>query len=378
MRYTEAGRGDGPRSGAIALPQPQKADSGPQGPGGGDLVGSNNIDNFSAFASKSAPTPATPAAAGADPPSGSPPHRHPIAAEQGDTLASMPSIQIHSAPTPALRAGVLALNERCGPRDRLSDHLLADLRSGSGADWESATFGEPTAPQTYAQLSGAGEVALLEVIGERDAERSHQLVSDLLAVSAWRGPIRWWIHGRSDADRPAATRLSFEHERLLLEMGRDLSERIESDLEVRSFIPGVDDEAWLEVNNAAFAAHGEQSGWDGQILEARCREPWFDSDGFLIHESDSGMDGFCWTKIHPDTDPVTGEIYVIGVHPSRRGRGLGRHLTIAGLASMQRAGARRANLFVDEDNTAAVAMYRSLEFEVVASHEAMLRSGDSR
>ena len=290
----------------------------------------------------------------------------------------MPSIQIHRTPTPELRAAVLALNERCGPHDQLSDHLLADLRSGSGPDWASATFGEPTAPQTYAQISGAGDVALLEVIGERDAERSHQLASGLLVASAWRGPVRWWIHGRSDADRPAAVRLGFEHDRHLLEMGRDLSEPIESDLAVRSFVPGVDDETWLEVNNAAFAAHGEQSDWEITTLQARCREPWFDADGFLIHESETAMDGFCWTKIHADTDPLTGEIYVIGVHPSSRGRGLGRRLTVAGLASMQRAGARRANLFVDEDNTAAVAMYRSLDFDVVASHEAMLRVEDHR
>lgn len=287
----------------------------------------------------------------------------------------MPPIQIHTTPSQELRAAVLALNERCMPGDRLSDHLVADLRNGTGAGWEAATFGAPNSPQTYAQISLAGEVALLEVIGERDADRCHELVSALLAASMWLGPVRWWIHGRDDADRPTAAHLGFEHERLLLEMERDLTDGIDADLEVRPFVPGDDDEAWLEVNNAAFATHGEQSDWDAQILQARCREPWFDADGFLIHESDAGMDGFCWTKIHHDTDPLTGEIYVIGVHPSTRGRGLGRRLTVAGLSSMQRSGAQRARLFVDQDNTAAVAMYRSLAFEVVASHEAMMRPG---
>ncbi len=287
----------------------------------------------------------------------------------------MPPITIHTALSDAVRAGILALDERSDAGDRLSDHLIAAVRSGTHTDCITATVGDVSSPSVCAQTARSGDTLLLEVIGERDADLCQQLVGTLLAAAEWDGPIRWWIHGRADADRPAALRLGFDHERTLLEMERDLHDLIDSDLPVRAFVPDTDTDAWIELNNAAFSTHGEQSDWDTATLQARLGEPWFDADGFLIHETDAEMDGFCWTKIHPDSIPLTGEIYVIGVDPSQRGRGLGRLLTIAGLASMQRAGAQRAILFVDEPNEAALSIYRSLDFEVTATHEAMLRPG---
>ncbi len=287
----------------------------------------------------------------------------------------MAPITIHTVLSDSARAGILALNERGEAGDQLSDHLIAAVRSGADTDCVAATVGDPTSPSVSAQMSRAGDTMLLEVIGERDGELCHRLVGTLLDTASWNGPIRWWIHGRADADRPAASRLGFDHERVLLEMARDLDDLIDSNLRVRAFTPDTDTEMWIELNNAAFSTHGEQSDWDASTLRARLAEPWFDADGFLIHETDTVMDGFCWTKIHPDTAPLTGEIYVIGVDPSQRGRGLGRLLTIAGLAYMQRAGAQRATLFVDEHNEAALTLYRSLDFEVIAAHEAMLRPG---
>jgi len=138
----------------------------------------------------------------------------------------------------------------------------------------------------------------------------------------------------------------------------------------RDFVPGVDDDAWLAVNNRAFADHGEQGGWTHDDLQLRMTEPWFDPAGFRIHEVDGRIAAFCWTKLHDEFDPVIGEIYVIAVDPDFHGRGLGKQLTLAGLDSIAARGVDTADLYVDADNTAAVGLYDRLGFTIHRSRQA--------
>ncbi len=131
-------------------------------------------------------------------------------------------------------------------------------------------------------------------------------------------------------------------------------------LQLRPFHPGRDEEAWLEVNRRAFAHHPEQGAWTLADLERREQAPWFDPGGFLIHEVDHRIAGFCWTKVH--RTPVVGEIYVIAVDPDFQGRGLGRALTVAGLDHLANRGVPEAMLYVEGANVAALTLYRSLGF----------------
>ena len=103
------------------------------------------------------------------------------------------------------------------------------------------------------------------------------------------------------------------------------------------------------------------------------KEEWFDPHGFLLGIVDGEIAAFCWTKIHGGHshshdenenhghDPI-GEIYAMGVDSSSLGTGLGRAMTIAGLAYMRRKTLSTAMLYVDAENAPAIALYKSLGF----------------
>jgi mycothiol synthase len=186
--------------------------------------------------------------------------------------------------------------------------------------------------------------------------------------------VTWWAH---DGDRGLADSLGLAEGRRLLQMRVALPLTGETgELPTRPFRVGIDEPQWLEVNNAAFAWHDEQGNWDLEMLRQREREPWFDTDGLLVHEVDGAMAGFCWTKMHgvpgDERREAVGEIYVIAVHPRHRGTGLGRALTIAGIDHLARAGAHTCMLYVDAGNEPAVRLYASLGFRTVHAEQAFV------
>jgi mycothiol synthase len=188
--------------------------------------------------------------------------------------------------------------------------------------------------------------------------------TELLALLRVDGAAdRIWAHGKLPAAAAFAERHGYIADRVLWQLRRPpgpLPElRLPAGVQLRPFVPGQDEQAWLRVNSAAFAHHPDQGSWVLADLQAREAEPWFDPAGFLLAVRDGELIGFHWTKIHPDG---MGEIYVLGLDPSAQGQGLSTPLAIAGLLSMQDRGVSEMLLYVDESNSPAMHLYQKLGF----------------
>jgi mycothiol synthase len=188
-------------------------------------------------------------------------------------------------------------------------------------------------------------------------------------TSRARGELRVWAHGDMPAAAVLARSAGFLRVRALWQMRRSLAEPVPepvlpAGVTLRTFVPGKDEAAWLEVNRRAFAHHPEQGAWTSHDLAMREQEAWFDPDGLFLAVSalpgwDGRLLGFHWTKIH---SRAMGEVYVVGVDPAAQGGGLGRALTLVGVRYLQERGLGEVMLYVDEDNKAAVRMYSALGF----------------
>ena len=192
--------------------------------------------------------------------------------------------------------------------------------------------------------------------------------------------VRFWAHGTLPSAKSLAAALDLHAVRELVQMRRTLCDVPEPavlpGITVRGYVSGYggpddpDDLAeLLRVNNAAFSWHPEQGGWTSSEFNDRARESWFDPAGLLLAVDDAtgSLLGFHWTKVHADG---TGEVYVLGVDPAARGRGLGRMLTLAGLRHLARRLGHLEGpavmLYVESDNTAAIRTYVALGFAVAA------------
>ena len=140
--------------------------------------------------------------------------------------------------------------------------------------------------------------------------------------------------------------------------------------------PGQDEEAWLEVNNRAFAGHPDRAAGRRDTLAAAGAEPWFDPAGFLLHERD-GRAGRLLLDQGPRTthDPPLGEIYVIAVDPDFQGTRARPRADARRARPPRRARARRGMLYVDADQQPAVRLYRALGFTCTAPTAPTTRTG---
>jgi mycothiol synthase len=288
------------------------------------------------------------------------------------------SVETREHPDDELRTGVRALQKSALIVDGVEPFSEAVVLS-----WEAGPDSGPPPSGThflartpagrlagYAHLDAAGTAEFAVEPSYRRGNHGRALLRALIQAEAGpdAAPLSIWAHGDLPAARAFARAARFRAVRTLLQLRLPMTGRPAPEVHwpdgvtVRAFRPGQDDAAWLALNARAFAHHPEQGRMTQADLDARMAEPWFDPAGFLIAERDGEMAGFHWTKVHCDTSPALGEVYVVGVDPSRHGGGLGKALTAAGLNLLHDRGLRTVLLYVEADNAPALAVYRGLGF----------------
>ena len=282
--------------------------------------------------------------------------------------------QLDRADVAAVTA-LLAVAEHADGHKPVDEHRWVDMTLGGRESWAGLVAWEPghDHPIAYAQVSRGDHSWALDLV--IDPHHRYDALSigptmlraalDVIRTEGG-GHVHLWVFQPTEAHDRIAEEVGLRRGRDLLQMRRSLP--VDGDpptLALRAFRPGEDEEAWLQVNNRAFEWHPEQGDWDAETLKAREQEPWFDPEGFLLHERDGRLAGFCWTKVHADHDPPLGEIYVIAVDPDFHGHGLGPQLVLAGLDHLHRRhGIGTGMLYVDASNTGAVRLYEQLGFTV--------------
>lgn len=257
----------------------------------------------------------------------------------------------------------------------LNDHLWLDLREGGRQGFACVLAREENHDHLvgYCQISRGNDSWSVEmIIHPHHRYDSIEIAPELMRAaldivsSEGGGHLHWWVFEPGQLHADVANQLGLREGRRLLQMRRPLpfTDLPNNSPQIRTqpFRMNQDEQAWLEVNNASFAAHPEQGGWTLDTIRARQGEPWFDPDGFRMYWKGNDLVGFCWTKLHREEKPLMGEIYVIAVHPERTSAGLGTALTIDGMNHLASVGANSVMLYVDADNAPALRMYQRLGF----------------
>jgi len=267
--------------------------------------------------------------------------------------------------------GEVTKYDGCSP---LSEHVLLHLHHGGGTEGMHFLATDDTGFLVgYAHLDTTdpvnGPSAELAVTpGSRRHGIGRMLVRHLANVG---GPnLRLWAHGEQTGARDLAAALGFDESRVLWQMRRSLlaplpTPQFPTGITLRPFDAAQDKEKWLALNRSAFAGLPDQGNWTRSDLDRRIDQPWFDPTGFLLAFEGDSLLGAHWTKVHGhqggDHEPF-GEVYVLAVDPAAQGRGLGQNLLLAGLGYLRDSGLNQAMLYVDEGNTAAIALYQAAGF----------------
>jgi mycothiol synthase len=264
----------------------------------------------------------------------------------------------------------------------IAEHILLHLRYGGDkadshllVEKDNQVIGYAHLDQT--DLVAGPSVELVVDPSYRGAGVGKALLNEAIKICG--KTLRLWVHGEAEVAHSLAASFNFKKIRIVLQMSKSLTDIqplpvIDKEIIIRNFLPRIDNDDWLDLNNKVFKDHPEQGGWRLSDLNHRLSEEWFDEKGFFIAEKNKQVIASTWTKVHGEhshdhdgeaqshAHPEIGEIYITAVDPEYTGLGIGKALTITALNYLKYRGLTSAMLYVDKDNKAALSLYSSLGF----------------
>ena len=134
---------------------------------------------------------------------------------------------------------------------------------------------------------------------------------------------------------------------------------------VHSFVPGQDEAAVIDVQQAAFRDHwgyvAPSVEEDVKMLRHWMTDPDFDPELWLLVMAGERLVGISLNATYLDEDPDMGWVSVLGVLREYRQRGIARALLLHAFDQFRQRGRKRVGLGVDTQNlTGALRLYESV------------------
>jgi mycothiol synthase len=164
------------------------------------------------------------------------------------------------------------------------------------------------------------------------------------------------------------SRLGFRCVRKFLELELDMAklrgQEANQAIQECRYLRRGEEEKLTQIQNRCFAGTWGYNLNTVATITYRTNLSHFSPEDVLLVPEGDKVVGYCWTGRAGERE---GRIFMLGVDPDYRGRGIGRRLLLAGLAYLKSKGSRVAVLAVDSENKEAGALYQSAGFELRTS-----------
>lgn len=187
------------------------------------------------------------------------------------------------------------------------------------------------------------------------------------------------VHVNFPQDSTMAKRLfskmGFRFVRRFLELRLNLSEAPLSKINQTAFLcrqlRGGEEDKLTQIQNRSFI---NTWGFNPNTIEEiryRTGLPKYAAKNIILCWDADRPIGYCWTNTNLTEDKVLngkrGRVYMLGVDPDYRGKGLAKDTLLAGLSYLKSKCIRIVELTADSDNKVALALYKSVGFKIWTS-----------